>query len=74
VYGKFDNKKTRVEIMQHLVWIGLLCWGFLSLPLCVMFGRMFSVARDAQPELSIDGDARLAEVFDRFLKNQPSAE
>jgi hypothetical protein len=49
--------------MQHWFLLGLLCWGFLSVPLCVMFGRMFSVGNDSVPEFHIDHDAADDEFF-----------
>jgi hypothetical protein len=47
--------------MHHWLAIGLIDWGLLSLPLCLMFGRMFRVASDTKLAPSLYGDDGHAE-------------
>jgi hypothetical protein len=58
--------------MQHFIVAVLLCWGFLSLPLCVMIGRMFTVASDAQGGTAADADERHSEFFESLAKTRPA--
>jgi hypothetical protein len=49
--------------MQHWLLIGLMYWVFLSLPLCLMFGRMFSIGNDEGHEFRVDDDAGADEFY-----------
>jgi hypothetical protein len=57
--------------MEHFILAVLLCWALLSLPLCVMIGRMFTVASDAQGGPGSEGDERHSEFFESLAKTRP---